>query len=95
MGPTSLPLIGDSFMYIETSSKNHGGDVSFSFEGVDIFQKNNITFYHNRFFNLNIDSKKSMSRFSIQLCLANGQWSSKHKFERKLKMKPLQLIELY
>ena len=66
-GSTSLPLIGDSFMYIETSSNNHGDDVFVSWERTDIIQVINITFYYNRFSILTNDSKKSMGRFRIEL----------------------------
>ena len=46
----SLPPTGNSFMYIETSSNNHGHERVFvSFERTDIIQISNITFYYNRF----------------------------------------------
>ena len=48
-GGTSLPPIGTAFMYIETSSGNHGNNVFCSFERTDIIQFTNITFYYNRF----------------------------------------------
>ena len=49
-GAESLPPIGDSFMYIESSSNYHGSDDVFvSWERTDIFQMSNITFYYNRF----------------------------------------------
>ena len=48
-GAESLPPIGNSFMYIETSSNNHGNNVFVSFERTDIIQISNITFYYNRF----------------------------------------------
>ena len=44
-GATSLSPIGDAVMYIETSSNNHGSDVSVSWERTDIIQISNITFY--------------------------------------------------
>ena len=45
-GATSLPPIGNSFMFIETSSNNHGHERVFvSWERTDIIQKSNITFY--------------------------------------------------
>ena len=54
-GATTLASIGNSFMYIETSSKNHGNDNTFvSIERTDIIQISNITFYYNRFWILNI-----------------------------------------
>ena len=46
---TSIPPIGDSFVYIETSSNNNDDNVFCSFERTDIEQMSNITFYYNRF----------------------------------------------
>ena len=43
-GATSLPPIGDSFMYLETSSNNRGDIVFCSWEGTDIIQIGNIFF---------------------------------------------------
>ena len=71
-GATSLPPIGNSFMYIETSSNNHGNNVFCSFERTDIIQISNITFYYNRFSILTNDSLKSMGRFRIQLLLEDN-----------------------
>ena len=66
-GATLLPPKGNSFMYIETSSKNHGSDIiCVSFERTDINQITIITFYYNRFSVLTNDSKKSMGKFRIQ-----------------------------
>ena len=48
-GATSLPPIGDRFMYIETSSNNHGNKVFVNFEQTDNIQISNITFYYNRY----------------------------------------------
>ena len=47
-GTTGLPPIGDSFMYVETSSNNHG-NVFIRFEGADFIQYSNITFYYRIF----------------------------------------------
>ena len=44
-GAESLPPIDDSFMYIETSSNNHGPNVFVSWERTDFIQITNITFY--------------------------------------------------
>ena len=44
-GATSLPPIGNAFMYIETSSGNQGDNVFCSIERTDIIQITNITFY--------------------------------------------------
>ena len=68
-GATSLPPIGNSFMYIEISSNNQGNNVFVSFERTVVIQISNITFYQNRFSFLTNDSLKSMGRFRIQLLL--------------------------
>ena len=47
-GATSLPPIGISFLYIETSSGNHGNFVFVSFARTDFIQISDITFYQNR-----------------------------------------------
>ena len=47
-GATVTPPIGDSFMYIETSSINLGHNVFCSWERIDIIQISNITFYYKR-----------------------------------------------
>ena len=48
-GAKSRPLVGDSFMYIETSSGNHGNGVFDSFERIDTKQITDITFCYTRF----------------------------------------------
>ena len=75
-GAMSLPPIGNSFMYIETSSNNHGNNVFVSWERTDIIQITNITFYYNRFLILTNDSLKSMGRFRVQLLLEDNTWST-------------------
>ena len=78
-GATSLSPIGNSFMYIETSSNNHGHERVFvSWERTDIIQISNITFYYNRFSILTNNSKKSMGRFRIQLLLEDNTWSTRY-----------------
>ena len=77
-GAASLPPIGNSFMYMETSSNNHGNDVFVCFEGTDIIQISNITFYYNRFSILTNDSLKSMGRLRIQLLLEDITWSTRY-----------------
>ena len=77
-GATSLPPIGNSFMYIETSSNNHGNNVFVSWERTDIIQISNITFYYNRFSILTNDFKKSMCRLRIQLLLENNTLSTRY-----------------
>ena len=66
-------------MYIETSSKNHGHErVFISFERTDIIQISNITFYHNRYSFLKIDSQKSMGQFRIQLLSEDNTWCTEY-----------------
>ena len=77
-GATILPPIGNSFMYIETSSNNHGNNVFVSSERTDIIQISNITLYYNRFSILTNDSLKSMGRFRIQLLLEDNTWSTRY-----------------
>ena len=77
-GATTLPPIGNSFMYIETSSNNHGNNVFVSFGRTDIIQITNITFYYNRFSILTNNSLKSMGRFRIQLLLQDNTWSTQY-----------------
>ena len=77
-GATSLPPIGNAFMYIETSSGNPGNNVFCSFEGTDNIQITNITFYYNRFSILTNDSLKSMGRFRIQFLLEDNTWSTRY-----------------
>ena len=43
-GATSLPHIGNAFLYLETSGGNHGNNTFVSFERTDIIQITNITF---------------------------------------------------
>ena len=64
-GAESLPPIGNSFVYLETSSNNRRNTVFVSFERTDIIQSSNITFYYNRFSVSTNDSLKSMGRFRI------------------------------
>ena len=78
-GATSLPPIGNSFIYIETNSNEHGHDRVFvSWKKTDIIQKSNITFYYIRFSILNKNSEKSISRFRISLLLEDNSWSTRY-----------------
>ena len=77
-GAQSLPLIGDSFMYDETSSKNQVSNVSSSFERSEVIQISNITFYYNNFSILTNDSFKSMGRFIIHFLLEDNRWSTRY-----------------
>ena len=75
-GATSLPPIGNGFVYIETSSYSHRNIVCVSFGRTDIIQISNLTFYYNRCSIITNDSLKSMGRFRIQLSLENITWST-------------------
>ena len=77
-GATSLSPISNTFMYIETSSNNHGNNVFVSFQRIDIIQISNIIFYYNRFSILTNNSLKSMGRFRIQLLLEDNTWSTRY-----------------
>ena len=78
-GASVLPPIGKSFMYIESSSNNHGDEKIFvSWERTDIIQITNTTFYYNRF----SDHNPSMGRFRIQLLLEDNTWSTLYTIEK-------------
>ena len=82
-GAISAPPIGNSFMYIATSSNNHGHERVFvSWERTDIIQISNITFYYDRNSFLNNNSTKSMGRFRIQLLLADNTWSTRYNIHK-------------
>ena len=78
-GATSLPPIGNGFMYIETSGAFSGDDNIFaSFERRDIIQITNTTLYINRYSILTNNSLKSMGRFRIQLLLEDDIWETQY-----------------
>ena len=74
-GAIILPPIGNAFMYIETSSNNHGNNVYVTFERTDIIQITNISFYYNRF-SISDENLRAMGRFKIQLLLENNAWTT-------------------
>ena len=76
-GADSLPPIGTAFMYIDTTSNNHGNNVFVSFERTDIIQITNITFYYNRFSISDINFR-SMGRFRVQLLLDDNVWTTQY-----------------
>ena len=80
-GATSLPPIGNSFMYIETTSNNHGDIVFVSFERRDNIQIRNITFYYKRF-SIDDESLKAMGRFRIDLLKDNNAWVTRYTIEK-------------
>ena len=77
-GATSLPRFGNSFMYIETSSSNHGDSVFLSWERTDIIQNSNITFYYNGFSILTDGSLKAMGCYIIQVLLEDNTWVTRY-----------------
>ena len=74
-GATVTPPIGNSFMYIETSSNNFGENVFCSWERIEIIQISNITFYYNRF-SIQGDFR-AMGRFRIQILTKDNVWLTK------------------
>ena len=77
-GAESLPPIGNSFMYIETSSNNHGNIVFVSWERTDIIQITDITFYYKRFSILTNEDEKSKGIFRMELLLEDNTWSTRY-----------------
>ena len=80
-GADSLPPIGTAFMYIETTSNNHGSNVFGSFERTDNIQITNITFYYNRF-SISDDNFRAMGRFKIQLLLDDDIWTTQYTIDK-------------
>ena len=78
-----MPSIRDSFLYIETSSSDHGNNVFVSWQRIDIIQITDITFYYKRFSNLTNISSKSVDRFRFQLLLAGNTWSTRYNIHKK------------
>ena len=76
-GATSLPPIGNSFMYIETSSNNNGNNVFVSFERKDY----KISFFYNRYSSSN-QNLRAMGRFRIQFLLEDNTWSTRYNIRK-------------
>ena len=77
-GVTKTPPLGDSSMYIETSSKFRGNNVFVSFERTDIIQITNITLYYSGFSILTKDSLEAMDRFRIQFLPEDNTWNTRY-----------------
>ena len=75
-GSNTLPPIGTSYLYIETSSNNHGQGVYCSFERTDIIQISRISLYYNR--NSAQNNHKAMGTLRIQLLLSDNTWSTRY-----------------
>ena len=76
-GSTTLPPIGNAFMYIETSSNNIGENLYVFFERTDIIQISNITFYLIRFSTTG-SNLRAMGRFRIQFLLEDNTTSTQY-----------------
>ena len=81
-GAETLPPIGNPFMYIETTSINHGSNTYVILERTDIIQISNISFYYNRFSISTDDSLENMGRFRIQLLLDDNIWTNQYTIEK-------------
>ena len=81
-GATTLPPIGTSFMYIETSSNNSGIGVYVSWDRTDIIQISNITLYYNRYSTSDVNSR-AMGRFRIQLLKEINFWLTPYTIPEK------------
>ena len=80
-GATSLPPIGNSFMYLESSGVNNGEGTYAILTRTDIIQITNISFYYNRF-SISDGNLRAMPRFRIQILLENGSWDNKYTIEK-------------
>ena len=80
-GATSLPPIGNSFMYLESSGINHGEGTYAILTRRDIIQITNILFYYNRF-SISDENLRAMPRFRVQILLENGNWDNKNTIEK-------------
>ena len=80
-GATNLPPIGDSFMYIESSSNNSGPYTYVILTRTDIIQISNITFYYNRYSSTD-ENLRSMGRFRIELLKDNNSWETQYTIEK-------------
>ena len=80
-GADSLPPIGSSFMYIETSGNNNGNYTFVRLIRTDIIQISNISFYYNRFSSSD-ESLRAMGRFRVEILLDNNTWENKYTIEK-------------
>ena len=82
-GAASLPPIGWSFMYVESSSNNHGPNyVLVSWERTDIIHICKIKFYYNRF-STSDQNLRGMGRLHIQILLEDNTWSTIYNINKK------------
>ena len=75
-GAASLPPIGWAFVYVETSSNNHGANhVMVSWERTDIIHSSHVKFYYNRF-STSDQNLRRMSRFLVQVLKEDNSCST-------------------
>ena len=75
-GATSIPPIGWSFMYVQSSENNlEANHISVSWERSDFILISNTKFYYNRF-STSDQNLRGMGRFKIQLLLEDKTWST-------------------
>ena len=75
-GAASLPPIGWSFMYVESSSNHDGANHAMvSWERTETIHISKIKFFHNRF-STSDQNLQGMGRFRIQLLLEDNSWST-------------------
>ena len=81
-GASSLPPIGWSFKFVESSSNNHAANhIMVSWERTDIIQMSNIKIYYNRI-STSDQNFRGIGRFRIQLLLEDNSWSTIHKIHK-------------
>ena len=76
-GATSLPPVGDSFMYIETSGNNNGDNVFCSFQRTDIIQISKKAYSFNRFSSSD-SNLRALGKFRSQLLLEDKTCSTRY-----------------
>ena len=82
-GARSIPPIGWAFMYVETSSNNHGANhVIVSWERTDTIHISHTKFFYNRF-STSGQNLRGMGRFRIQLLLEDNTWSTIYNINKK------------
>ena len=75
-GATSIPPIGNSFMYIE-SSGNNNSEAYVKLIRTDNIQISNISFYYNRYSSSD-ENLRWMGRLSISILLDDNTWTNKY-----------------
>ena len=81
-GATSLPPIGDSFLYFHTSQNVSGKEIGFlGFDKTDIIRIDNVSFSYKR---CSADGiHKAVGRFRAQLLRGDKHWEKRYTFVKK------------